>query len=232
MRSFGAAALAAAALCAGAAAAQQSTPAPSPKPAAGAEPAPSPSPSPKPAAGATAAQQAMPTKQSADAQMSGPAETELETQTPLPAEKPATPDSAAAAGAAGAIVPDADPDAILALAKAGGDARLVADEYGDPLIEAIAGKHPYTVAFFDCSQNRDCQSVMFRAGFRASGQSAGQMADWNREQRFGKAYLDEVGNPVVEFNVNLAGGVTRANLANSVDRWQAVLAGFAEQVGY
>ena len=100
------------------------------------------------------------------------------------------------------------------------------------MIEAITGKHPYTVAFFDCTQNRDCQSVMFRAGFRASGQTAEQMADWNREQRFGKAYLDEAGNPVVEFNVNLAGGVTRANLPDSVDRWQAVLAAFAEHVGY
>lgn len=173
----------------------------------------SPAPDPKPA------EDSMPPKQSEDAQMSGPAEsTPGGIVEPLPRS--------------GAIVRGADPGAILALAGAGGDARLVTDDVGDPLIEAIAGNRPYTIAFFECTQNRDCQSVMFRAGFRSKGQTPGQMADWNREQRFGKAYLDAAGNPVVEFNVNLTGGVSRANLADSVDRWQAVLAGFAEHVGY
>lgn len=98
--------------------------------------------------------------------------------------------------------------------------------------ETTAGERPYTVAFFECTRNRDCQSVMFRAGFRAKGQTPAEMADWNRDQRFGKAYLDQAGNPIVEFNVNLAGGVSQANLVDSVDRWQAVLSAFAEHVGY
>lgn len=159
---------------------------------------------------------AVPEKESAPAELYGPGQTVAMSGKPV---------------RAGEIV-GADPRAILAAARARGDARLLADSYGDPLIEAVAGGRPYDITFYECSENRDCRSIMLRAAFRAKGQTAAEMADWNRGQRFGKAYLDAEGNPIVEMNVNLAGGVTMGNLQSTFDRWQAAIDAFAGHVGY
>lgn len=257
MRTLAAATIAAAALATGAAAVAQAVsagvaepaggaaPAASPKPTAQAAPASSPEPVPQtaPAASPQPVARVIPEKDSESAQL----------MDVTPARKPAA--SAAAAGAEGGVTPppkpsdplpvagaasapvrdgfsDADPQALLSVARSLGEARLLADEYGDPLIEARAGGRPYDITFYDCTANRDCQSFMLRAGFAARGQTEAEMAGWNRSQRFGKAYLDEAGNPVVELDVNMAGGVTRANIEDTFDRWQLTLNKFAGHVGY
>lgn len=209
-------AIAAAALGGSIAVAQQSSPQPSPRP----------------------AQDAVPSAESAAAQMSGAADSEPPARGTVAAGEPSnTPAMPPAAGPEQgrrtvSIVPGADPGSILAVARARGNARLLADDQGDPLVEAIAGGRPYDITFYDCTGNADCQTIMLRAAFRASGQTADEMAEWNRAQRFGKAYLDAEGNPTVEMNVNLTGGVTTANLADSLDRWETVLSEFAGHVGY
>lgn len=255
MRTLAAATIAAAALATGAAAVAQAVSAGVAEPAGGAAPAASP----KPTAQAAPASSPEPVPQTAPAASPQPVARVIPEKDPEPAQlidvtparKPAA--SAAAAGAEGGVTPppkpsdpvagaasapvrdgfsDADPQALLSVARSLGEARLLADEYGDPLIEARAGGRPYDITFYDCTANRDCQSFMLRAGFAARGQTEAQMAGWNRSQRFGKAYLDEAGNPVVELDVNMAGGVTRANIEDTFDRWQLTLNKFAGHVGY
>lgn len=216
MRKLAAVALAATAVGGAGVLAQQSAPAESPTPPA----------------------KAVPEKQSAGPQMSGPGE-ENDAGESLTS-------AGTAASAAGAAlqqitsgerparpgIAGAPPQAILAFARARGDARLLEDEYGDPLIEAIADGRPYDITFYDCRGHSDCQSVMLRAGFAGNGHSEADMAAWNRAQRFGKAYLDAAGNPIVELDVNLTGGVTAANLEDTFDRWTRTLDAFAGHVGY
>ncbi len=71
---------------------------------------------------------------------------------------------------------------------------------------------------------------MFSAGWegddRPDDLTDAMMADWNREKRFGKAYLDGDGNATVDMSVNLHGGVTRANLDDTIDWWRLVLVEF------
>jgi hypothetical protein len=58
------------------------------------------------------------------------------------------------------------------------------------------------------------------------------MADWNREKRFGKAYLDQDGDATVEMNVNLHGGVSLANLEATIDWWRLILDEFADEFDF
>ncbi len=53
---------------------------------------------------------------------------------------------------------------------------------------------------------------------------------WNRDKRFGKAYLDDDGDPALEMNVNLRYGVSRKNFDDTVDFWRIVLKTFKEEV--
>ena len=41
---------------------------------------------------------------------------------------------------------------------------------------------------------------------------------WNRTRRFGKGYLDRVGDPVVEFDLDVEGGVAEANVTEFLRR--------------
>lgn len=139
-----------------------------------------------------------------------------------------------AAPAAGAeeTIDATDPERILAIAHSFGEAALTTDNLGDPLIEGRIGEKDYRLLFYGCSEGRDCKTLMFSAGWEGDDLTDDltdeMMADWNREKRFGKAYLDEDGRATVEMNVNLHGGVTRANLDDTIDWWRLVLAEFAD----
>jgi hypothetical protein len=139
---------------------------------------------------------------------------------------------AAGAAHAGEVIDATNPAAVLSIVSNFGDAELTNDGMGDPLIEGhIEGKE-YALYFYDCKANRDCKSLMFLATREAEGLSdetlAQTVAEWNREQRFGKAYIDEDDRAAVEMNVNLHGGVTRDNLTDTIDWWRLVLAEFSD----
>ncbi len=120
------------------------------------------------------------------------------------------------------------PARILAVVQGYGEAALTTDNLGDPLIEGRIDEKDYRLFFYDCSEGRDCKTLTFEAGWEGDDLTDEMMADWNREKRFGKAYLDEDGRATVEMNVNLHGGVTRANLDDTIDWWRLVLSEFAD----
>ena len=135
---------------------------------------------------------------------------------------------AAPAAHAEEMIDATDPTGVLAIARNYGDAALTTDSLGDPLIEGLIDGKEYRLYFYDCSENRDCNSLMFSAAWEAEGLTDAMMADWNREKRFGKAYLDEDSRAMVEMNANLYGGVTRVNLDDTTDWWRLVLAEFSD----
>lgn len=130
------------------------------------------------------------------------------------------------------LIDAGDPAGVLAIAGGYGDAVLTKDGMGDPMVEGSIGGKEYLLYFYDCSENRNCKSLMFSASWEVEEEpDVTRMADWNREKRFGKAFLDEDGSAVVEMNVNLRGGVTRVNLDDTIDWWRLVLDEFADHIG-
>ncbi|MCH8168505.1 MAG: YbjN domain-containing protein [Proteobacteria bacterium] len=137
--------------------------------------------------------------------------------------------AAPAAGAGAEETIDAtDPAQILALVQGYGEAALTTDNLGDPLIEGRIGEKDYELFFYGCTEGRGCKSLMFRAIWEAEELTDEMMANWNREKRFGKAYLDQDANANVEMSVNLHGGVSQANLDDTIDWWRLVLSQFAD----
>ena len=135
---------------------------------------------------------------------------------------------AAPASHAGETIDATDPARVLAVVRGLGEASMTRDSMGDPLIEGQLDGKEYRLYFYDCSENRDCKSLMFHAAWEAEDLTGEAMADWNREKRFGKAYIDEDGRAALEMNVNLRGGVTLANLDDTLDWWRLVLAEFPD----
>lgn len=131
------------------------------------------------------------------------------------------------AASAQKLVDATDPEAIINLMRGFGSAVLETDDAGDPMIVARIDGTRFLVLFYGCQDGADCKSIQFRAAWETSGNvSLGKIDSWNADKRFGKAYLDDVKDPVVEMDVNLFGGVSTRNLEDTIDWWQLVLADF------
>ena len=57
---------------------------------------------------------------------------------------------------------------------------------------------------------------------------ADNIAAWNRDARFGRAYLDRDGDPVVEMDVDVSRGATTEALASNLESWRLVLREFSK----
>lgn len=84
----------------------------------------------------------------------------------------------------------------------------------------------------NCTDNANCEDLNFYAGFLDNKQTLEVINAWNRDKRFGKAYLDADLDAVVEFDVNLEHGVSRANLDAAFGIWSIILEQYTSYIGY
>lgn len=152
---------------------------------------------------------------------------------------------AAIPGAAGAAVRnDAVLDAITGkefaalMAEFGYDVKLEKDDSGDPYLVSTKGDTSFVVIFYGCDKNKDalkrvCGDVQFRSSYEApEAASLNRMNKWNTDFRFGKAYVDDDGDPTIEMVLNMSGGVTTSYIRNILKWWGIVVRDFEKHIGW
>ena len=125
------------------------------------------------------------------------------------------------------------PSVVSAMQAAGYQAKLVADKSGDPLIESgVAGKK-FLVFFYNCTKNTDCRTIQFYTGFKPEKPvGLDRINEWNKRQRFGRAYIDGEGDPVIEMDVDLDdGGLSPALFTDNLEFWESSIAAFQKHIG-
>lgn len=108
-------------------------------------------------------------------------------------------------------------------------AALSEDDYGDPMISTATSGAQYKVYFYDCSetQPKSCDNLMLSAGFIYEDDLEPGIANqWNLNNRYGRAYIDEEGDPILERDISLTGGVSEANLKEQFRIWDDSLGDF------
>lgn len=130
------------------------------------------------------------------------------------------------------VVDGAQVDEILNLARGYGSASLETQSNGDPKITGKVEGVTYQVFFMNCTNNTNCEDLNFYAGFLDNKQTLDVINAWNRDKRFGKAYLDSDLDAVIEFDVNLEHGVTRDNLDAAFPLWTLILDQYTTYIGY
>ena len=123
-----------------------------------------------------------------------------------------------------------NPQAILQIAQGLGDAKLDKDREGDPKITGNLEGSAYQILFFGCTNHVHCDNIEFQAGWTDTKATLQEVNRWNRDKRFGKAYLDSANDPMLELDVNLDYGVSRKNLEDTFDYWRKVLRSFKHDV--
>ena len=141
----------------------------------------------------------------------------------------------AAPGAAYAqtILDASNVNGIAAIAQEYGSAEVEEDNTGDPMLSGEMGGTEYVVFFYGCTDGADCQTIQFLSSWVNPGAAdIDSINAWNREKRFGKAFLDDENDPVIEMNVNLYAGVTETNLSDTFDWWRVVMENFEDHIGF
>ena len=121
------------------------------------------------------------------------------------------------------LVDARNPQALADIASAFGPAETDKDSLGDPMVRGqMEGVH-YAIYFYGCENGGACRNLQFRATWDYKGATEADVTRWNREKRFGKAYLDAEGNLTIDMDVNVDFGVSPENMNDTVDWWKVVL---------
>ncbi|HMM08191.1 MAG TPA: YbjN domain-containing protein [Paracoccus solventivorans] len=107
------------------------------------------------------------------------------------------------------------------------------DSEGDPKIESrIEGIH-FSIWFYGC-EDAPCTSLEFRAGFDLDTPlSAATVNEWNRTKRFGKAWIDDEGDPFLEMLVPLGpDGLSDSGFELALDMWRVGASEFSSFIGW
>jgi hypothetical protein len=124
-----------------------------------------------------------------------------------------------------------DPETVAAFLRSQGlTAKVTSADDGDPLIESSLGENQkFSVYFYNCTDNVDCSTMQFYAGYTGSDADVELLNTWNRTKRFGRAYIDSVGDPVMEMDIDLYGhGMSRELFSNNFDFWRALMGEFSD----
>ncbi len=133
----------------------------------------------------------------------------------------------AAPVAAQTIVDATDPATIMEFARGYGSALMERDDAGDPMIVGRIDGTRYAILFYGCQNAVNCTSIHLLASWANPGDfTSTQINEWNLSRNFGRAYLDDEGDPVLDYVINLDGGVTARNLDDSFDWWRIILSDF------
>jgi hypothetical protein len=133
-----------------------------------------------------------------------------------------------AAPANAQMVSPTNPEQILAAAKEAGleNGRLITSADDNPYIEAFHNDMKTLLLFMNCDDDhKHCKTMQYYLGFNdAENVTTEKLNTWNREKRFARAYLDSVGDPVIEMDVDMDfDGLPRVNVVESLNTWQALI---------
>lgn len=123
-------------------------------------------------------------------------------------------------------------DDIANVARGYGSVTMETASNGDPMISGKIEGVSYYLFLRNCTDNANCEDLNFYAGFLDNKPTMDAINAWNRDKRFGKAYLDSDLDAVIEFDVNLEYGISQKNLDSTFAVWSLILEQYADYIGF
>lgn len=144
---------------------------------------------------------------------------------------------ACATPAGAEMVSAKDPQTLVrALQGAGFQAKLDKDKIGDPMITSAYSGSTFVIYFYGCKNNVGCATIQFVTSYDSkdgAGPPLEKINAWNLNQRFGNAFIDKEGDPVLNMDLDLDdGGMSSALFTDNLEFWTAVMAGFEKHIGW
>lgn len=117
------------------------------------------------------------------------------------------------------------------LQAAGYRAQIQTAKDGTRNIYSSAEGSNFHIYFYDC-KNAHCGTLQFSIGIDTKGAlSAAKMNAWNKDNRWARAYVDNVNDPWLEYDVDLVPGGTYELLDDEFAIWRDSLSRFRKEIG-
>lgn len=111
-----------------------------------------------------------------------------------------------------------------------GSARMERDDNDEDYIAASIDGINYAVDVYNCDP--DCADLTLTASFEMSGVTTDQMNEWNTTRRFGKAYIRNDGDAVIQIAINTRYGITVETFRDNLVWWETVLGDYVDFIGF
>ncbi|MGA0603331.1 YbjN domain-containing protein [Caulobacter sp. KR2-114] len=122
-------------------------------------------------------------------------------------------------------------DVAAVLQAKGYQATLDKDGTGDPMVRSAVDGTKFQVVFYDCDKTHRCGALEFLVGFDLpDGMALARLNKWNRDQRFGHAYLDDENDPYIQLDLNTDNGFTSESLGGYVETWASLVPHFKRYI--
>lgn len=156
---------------------------------------------------------------------------EKPSEAPLVAQKaPTTAPATSCGGSAPSGLVFANITEICPLIAEIGTARLDRDSNGEEYIAATLDGINFAVDVYNCEP--DCADLSFTASFEMEGLTVALMNEWNSTRRFGKAYIRDDGDAVIQIAINTRHGVALETFRDDLVWWETVLQDYVEFIGF
>ena len=106
------------------------------------------------------------------------------------------------------------------------------DDAGKPVWTFTRSGILLTVEAYDETTQGKYASLLFYASWAVEGEtSLSGINHWNRTSRFGRAYVDEMGDPAIELDLLVSGGVTAQTIHEYIDVFVATVSDLGVALG-
>jgi hypothetical protein len=124
-------------------------------------------------------------------------------------------------------------DEIVSWLQDGGyGAEIRTESSGERNVYSSANGNNFHIYLYDCKAAR-CGSFQFSAGYDTKGtHNAAEMNTWNLNNRWVRAYVDQVNDPWVRYDIDLTPGGTYELLNDEFAIWRTALANFRKAINF
>lgn len=127
----------------------------------------------------------------------------------------------------------ADAKQIATVLEGKGRTVEIKDTEGSNLVRVSGATYDYSIVIYGCDEaRRNCKSIQFYAAYNPKkSPTLKALNAYARDNRWGRFYLDQEDDPVVEFDVDLEqGGMSEALFLDNLEYWETVISVFGDFV--
>ena len=137
------------------------------------------------------------------------------------------------------VVDPATPESIAEQLRASGfkaEVHPPTKSKGPGIASRAAEGVDFDISFDACDDDgKHCQIMVFTAGFLFKDAdkrpSKADLNRWNLTE-YGKAVASANGDPWLDYEVNLVGGITKSNLVDTMKWWNGLVSDFSAHIGW
>ncbi|UWQ62859.1 YbjN domain-containing protein [Leisingera caerulea] len=110
----------------------------------------------------------------------------------------------------------------------GATVELTTDSVGDPNVKVEYYGNDFSVYYYGCDNNTNCNAIQFFSGYQTDGSvRLAKINEWNNENRFARGYISEEGSARIEMDVFLGDdGMSPDDFAEAVSLWTRAMQDF------